>query len=153
MESREKQRGGKKKKKKGTPRWLLIGSFPFQLHSPVASLCAHSDTWAHADMRVGPAHTVLGESPSASSSSTPPPPAVHWRLQIERGRAQPMRKEGAGAQSATERPETSKPPSQSDRIVKWNRLIRGNIIKHEGSKLRPRKRIRDYATRENSAAL
>lgn len=55
--------------KNGTLPRPLIGSFPFQLHSPVPSLCAHSDTWAQIDMRAGPAHTILTELPSATSAS------------------------------------------------------------------------------------
>lgn len=55
--------------KNGTLPRLPIGSFPFQLHSPVPLLCAHSDTRAHVDMRAGPTHTILAELPSATSAS------------------------------------------------------------------------------------
>lgn len=133
--------------KGNTPRWLLIGSFPFQLHSPVPLLCAHSDTWAHVDMRAGHAHTVLGESPSAA------PPSCALAVADRKRTSAANEKEGVRAQSATERSKSSKSQSRCDRIVKWNRLICGHIIKHKSLKPRPIKCVSDYTTPENSAAL
>lgn len=101
--------------KNGTLPRLLIGSFPFQLHSPVPSLCARSDTRAHADMRAGPAHTILAELPSATSASCAL--AVADRKRKRTSAVNEKDREKGRSESSGRGRERSKSPTQRDPIA------------------------------------